>query len=372
MTAYSAQADKCPEAYLATKGFDFRPTGTNQLRFNCPFCNPPDTGAHCYMDVGSGQYKCHKCGAQGNLRTLQRHFGDVAEVMHDRNPVERERAQILQAAADYCAGRLDKEPTRALAKRGITPQTADRFRVGYDDGTLAQYLIQAESLRPEQLQDLGLTNGDGNDSLYRRLIFPTIVEGRIVHLSGRSIDQDNDLRWQHIRGPIDHLFNEDSLATPEVIVTEGPFDCLTASQWGHSSVCMFGTGAAVGKLAEKLKPVGRVYICFDSDDPGKKAAKELAHILGPRARVVQLPEFSLPGVQPGKDLNDYLVSGATEEDFGRLLESAPTLAELLITEIPQDVDRVRLRSGNWQGARTRKPVRFLSVGPRTGSGLERG
>jgi DNA primase len=229
-----------PQAYLGAKGIEFRPTGTNELRFDCPFCTPPDTGGHCYIDAESGLYKCHKCGAKGNLRTLQRDFGDVVDVAREHDPAERERARILQAAADHCAKRLEKEPTGTLAKRGITPETADRFRVGYDDGTLAQHLIGKQGFRPEQLQDIGLINREGNDSLYRRLIFPTIVHGQVVHLSGRSIDQGNDLRWQHFKGPIDHLFNEDSLGSPEVIVTEGPFDCLTASQWGHPSVCVFG------------------------------------------------------------------------------------------------------------------------------------
>ncbi len=47
-------------------------------------------------------------------------------------------------------------------------------------------------------------------------------------------------------------------------------------------------------------------ICFDADEPGKKASKEVAELFGQKAKIVK----HLSGY---KDACDYLIAGATKE-----------------------------------------------------------
>jgi DNA primase len=63
------------------------------------------------------------------------------------------------------------------------------------------------------------------------------------------------------------------------------------------SICaILGTQVRAERLAF-LQRTRRVLIVFDSDEPGREAASDLARRLGSRARIVELPD----GV---KDLND--------------------------------------------------------------------
>lgn len=78
-------------------------------------------------------------------------------------------------------------------------------------------------------------------------------------------------------------------------MTEGPFDWLTAVEWGFWAVALLGTRVP-GKVAQSLDRFEDVYLVLDPDEAGREATKELHERLGDRAVPVALP----PGVS---DLN---------------------------------------------------------------------
>ena len=80
-----------------------------------------------------------------------------------------------------------------------------------------------------------------------------------------------------------------------MVVTEGPFDWLTAVEWGFWSVALLGTRIP-GRAAQLLEHFDEVYLVLDPDAAGQEATKELHERLGDRAIPVTLP----PGVP---DLN---------------------------------------------------------------------
>jgi len=93
-----------------------------------------------------------------------------------------------------------------------------------------------------------------------------------------------------------------------VVVTEGEVDALSVSQmqgnkWPVVSVPNGAQGAAGAfrKALQYLEGFESVVICFDQDEPGRKAAKECAELLTPgKAKIVSLPL---------KDANDMLKAG---------------------------------------------------------------
>lgn len=98
-----------------------------------------------------------------------------------------------------------------------------------------------------------------------------------------------------------------------VTVYEGELDALagyqlTGSQWPSVSI-RNGAQAALKDCKaqfEWLDSFDNVVICFDADEPGKKAAKEVAELFGQKAKIVK----HLAGY---KDACDYLVAEATKE-----------------------------------------------------------
>lgn len=97
-----------------------------------------------------------------------------------------------------------------------------------------------------------------------------------------------------------------------ITITEGEIDCLSVSQvYGNQwPVVSLKNGAAaavkdVSKSLEFLQGFNEIIICFDQDEPGQKAAIQVAELFQPgKAKIARLPM---------KDPNEMLKGGKTKE-----------------------------------------------------------
>tara|TARA_R110000803_G_scaffold1228_2_gene3978 strand:- start:1252 stop:2886 length:1635 start_codon:yes stop_codon:yes gene_type:complete len=96
-------------------------------------------------------------------------------------------------------------------------------------------------------------------------------------------------------------------------IVEGEYDALAAYQMQGSKYPVVsirnGAGAALKDCKEQYEWIDsfeQVVICFDADEPGQVAAKEVAELFGGKAKVVR----HLPGC---KDACDYLKQGKSTE-----------------------------------------------------------
>lgn len=181
-----------------------------------------------------------------------------------------------------------------------------------------------------------------------------IRQNKIWHVAP-YYNKEGELQAQHLRGP-EKAFkwtgNTDKLrffgqqlwggsGAKRVVVTEGEIDCMTVSQlqenkWPVVSIPS-GVGSAVAAFRDNLEwleAYETVVICFDSDEPGKKAAYECAQILSPgKAAIVHLPlkdpsDMCVAG--RGKELISCLWNAETYRPEG--IVSGTTLWEELIKE----------------------------------------
>jgi twinkle protein len=98
-----------------------------------------------------------------------------------------------------------------------------------------------------------------------------------------------------------------------VTITEGEFDALAAYQMSGSKYPVVsirnGAGGAYKDCKEHyewLDSFENIIICFDDDEPGRKAAKEVADLFGGKSKVVK-------HVKGCKDACDYLAQGKVKE-----------------------------------------------------------
>lgn len=110
---------------------------------------------------------------------------------------------------------------------------------------------------------------------------------------------------------------------PFLVICEGEFDRLVLEAKGIPVVT---STAGVGTFKDEwivcLKETSNLYICFDRDETGMRAAQDLIEKL-PQAKYVSLSK--LP--QGKKDVTDFFVAGNTAADFNRLLREAKSLDE---------------------------------------------
>ena len=97
-----------------------------------------------------------------------------------------------------------------------------------------------------------------------------------------------------------------------ITVTEGELDALSVYQMlgsRYPAVSVRGSSSArrdCERARDYLNSFERIYLCFDSDEPGQKALKEVASLFDVNKVVhVKLDRY--------KDANEYLVNNAAEE-----------------------------------------------------------
>lgn len=339
-------------AYLATKGHRGRPaSGGREMTYACFFDCAEPAGSRkrkLYVNTDEGVYSCKVCGASGGSYTLQRHFGDDPKAGTTDDAFTRRR--ILDWAAETGAEMLQQRDDVLLYlmnERGLDPQTILDRKLGFvGDGWSLTGSLPAQFSR-EQLAQTGLVWKDGskkgNDYFYRHLLIPVISRGHVIQIRGRIWGESKGGKYLSGPGEPVRAYNLDSLdGAEEVILTEGEYDCIRLHEILQASddertrriavVGLPGTNAWPDDLDDRLLDIKRIYLGFDSDEPGRLAAERIRDRIGSRARILTLPsvdgqkcdwtEFLLPKQDGHRFANEHPYAGHTAADVLRLMSAA--------------------------------------------------
>jgi DNA primase len=180
-----------------------------------------------------------------------------------------------------------------LRDRGISPETAVQFGVGFYPGP-------------------GLMSG--------RVVIPIHDAcGKLVAYAGRSLHRTPP-KYRLPAGfrKSEVLFNFHRAARLEqqtVIVVEGYFDCLQVHQAGFPCVVAL-MGTALCEMPEKLvvKRFRRLILMLDGDESGRKATQRIAGRLAESCsvRLVALPVDQQPDQLNGKEIRALLTQAGVE------------------------------------------------------------
>jgi DNA primase len=333
------------EAVVAQHGVQLRRSGLH-LSGRCPFHDDEHPSFVVYPETAS--FHCFGCRVSGDVIDFVRRadglsFREALDRLSDGpaslpgNPRSEERLSlddrmILTAACAVYHETLLQTPKALsyLEERGVGLPLVRRCRLGYSDGRSLRQYLRRRRLSLKRASQMGLLWRDGGETMAGRVVIPEMRGGQCIWMVGRTLDDARQPKYRGLSLPKPILGYERVRGRPRVFVTEGAFDYLTGTSWGLAICALLGTQVRAERLAF-LQRARRVLIVFDSDDPGREAASDLARRLGSRARVVKLPE----GV---KDLNDlgrrpdgraafFRLVGEAEREENKLQEADEDVAE---------------------------------------------
>ena len=264
--------------YLTRKGLIIRQSGKEYLT-DCPYCKKEK---HLSVNNEKGVWRCLVCAEAGNIWKLRKFYGDI-NIQQIIKPPQKEyklparnKDQIYQKALMENKQALNYLQT----ERGFLLETIKRFRLGYNEGIAIPYY---------------------QDSVLR-------------NFKVRKIDGKDYLREKDCKST---LYNIDNLNKSEpVIIVEGEFDCIAATQMGYENVISVpnGAGAFDNEWIDILENVGEVYLVFDNDEIGEKGA----HLFAKKIGVTRCKRVLLPF----KDFNECLMAGYTKQELDKYFQEA--------------------------------------------------
>lgn len=317
--------------YLASKGLPLKRADAKNVHTACMFCQEaPEARGRLYVNVDpdadiAGLFFCHRCQTKGSLASLKRHYGDQ---VRDDDLDHQTRLEIFDEAAAFYqrALRAFGEVIEYLTgpQRGLTPETIHAHRLGYapmqftydvdtEETTVARPSLLYRHLADSghQVKDIlatGLCHETQNrivDALGGMVTIPYTVAGGVVAIRGRTwpMDAGDFATWNGAAytppphkyktcgGSSSRLFGTDACwDTDEVIVTEGEFDAITLQQHGFRAVAAPGATSWQESWDDYLTNIKRVWLLYDRDQAGEKAAQRLVERLGTKVRRVFLSE----------------------------------------------------------------------------------
>ncbi|MDD9936977.1 MAG: DNA primase [Myxococcales bacterium] len=317
---------------------------------------------------------------------------------------KRQRAQelgaIMEEACRFYELQLKEHPAASVAReelerRGVSPEIANLFRLGYAPHTWDALLshLRQKGIPERDADEVGLLGRRRDDSGFYdrfrgRLMFPLReLGGAVVAFSGRvlpppsgELKGDEPKYVNSPEGPLYHKgqvlygLHEGRVETRRrdwAILCEGNFDLLALHQSGLSnSMAPLGTAftAAQAKLLARFAK--RVTLLFDGDAAGLKAVRAAQPMLaefGLRGQVAQLPSGDDPDsflrrhgadglrelVGQARGIVEFLIDAAADQAGPSAAERAAAVEELgpvLATvrnsvEVQLYIDRVSQRFG---------------------------
>ena len=298
---------------VAAQGWTFREAERYRYELEtCPFCKKGNWG-HFYLDVSDGSreglHKCYSCGVSGNLITLKQHLGIAPD------PVPSKAESLPDVEACHQALLEDEDALDYLMNgRGFSHDIIRQQRIG---------------LKTHYFRGVGEA---------RAIVYPFMVGNQCIWAQYRTLPT-MPLSTSTVRKAFNSpsgydaaLYNGQVLlreGITEIVLVEGPADCIAAMDKGVVDIC--GVPGANHKKAEwldALDKLEKVYIWYDKDKAGQKAAQVLASRVGlEKCWCILLPDFTITTSEgesrPGKDANEWFAYGhGTKEGYEALKAKA--------------------------------------------------
>jgi len=243
-------------------------------------------------------------------------------VKEERKEISVADKKLMARVVGYYQHTFTEDPRglEYLENRGISDkQSLTDFGTGYVTGSLKNILPDDPEVI-KTLKNLGILNKKGNETFYNCVVFPIYDQnGGIVNLYGRNIDPENGASHLYLAGSRVGIINRQAVKrSSTILLTESIIDGLTLYDQGFKNVI---PAYGVNGLTEDHffifnRKVKEVYICFDSDKPGKEGAFKTAEQLKKQG-VEQVHIVTLPD----KDINIFF-NRHTPEEFEQLLKTA--------------------------------------------------
>ena len=262
--------------------------------------------AACNIYIGNdtklpyGYFNCFVCGEKGSFLKfvaecfdapesyakawLLKNFGGelVAKNLFMGEPIVLNRNKGIKKHLDESI--LDQYQTwnPYLAKRKLSREICELFKVRYD---------------PK----------------YRQVIFPAYdMNGNLVMLAKRSIDVKSFYLDKDVEKPVYCLDYVMKNNIKTVLITEGPFDCLTGWEYGFPTIATFGKISDYQIEQINKSCINIIYAAFDNDAAGRSFLETLKRKLTKRIIII---ETKFPAWR--KDLNDL-----TKEELQEIIKNA--------------------------------------------------
>lgn len=311
--------------------------GTN-LKANCPFHD--EKSPSFVVSPAKGIYKCFGCSKSGNgvtflmehenlsyvdaIRHLARKYNitleeteSTAEELVKNN--EKESLFILNDFANkYFQENLhEKEIGKTIAlsyfkERGFNEKTIRDFQLGYclDMKDEMYKVLKHQGFKEEYIIQLGLAkkydDGSWRDFFKGRIIFPIHnLSGKVVGFGGRVLGSAENTA-KYLNSPENEIYHKSQvlygmfLAKKGIpkenycLLVEGYTDVISLYQGGiENSVSSSGTALTVEQLRQIRRFTENLYILYDGDKAGIKAAlrgMDLAVENGLNVSLILLPE----------------------------------------------------------------------------------
>ncbi len=301
----------------------------------CPFHN--EKSPSFSVSRQKQMYYCFGCGAGGNVITFimeyenytfveavrflaERAGVDIPEVEYSAEAKEKadRKALLLEInklAAKYFYAQLKAEHARHahayLTKRGLSEETITAFGLGYSNkysDDLYKYL-KTKGYTDEILVKAGLISASEKgvyDKFWNRVMFPIMdVNNRVIGFGGRVMGEGEP---KYLNSPETEVFDKSrnlyglNIARTSrknyFLICEGYMDVISLHQAGfHNAVASLGTAFTPGHAALIKRYVNEVYLTFDSDGAGTKAALRALPILkeaGITAKIIRMDPYKDP------------------------------------------------------------------------------
>ncbi len=337
----------------------------------CPFHN--EKTPSFTVSAGKQMYYCFGCGAGGNVIGFVKayhnySFPEAMEMLAERagialpkqelSQTEKRREdrrtrlfEVYKMAAAFYYKRLRSEvgttARRYFEERQLSPETMNRFGLGYSGkyGDELYHYLRKCGYEDELLKDSGLISFDekrgGRDKFWNRAMFPIMDPNkRVIGFGGRVMGQGEP---KYLNSPETMIFDKSKTLyglhiaraskRPGFLLCEGYMDVIALHQAGFdNAVASLGTAFTQGH-ANLLKRFTReVYLTFDSDGAGKKAALRAIPILkeaGISAKVISLAPYKDP---------DELIKAEGAEGYQRRIDEAQNSFLFEITVLQEQYD----------------------------------
>jgi len=353
----------------------------------CPWHD--DTRPSLQVNAERQSFKCWVCDIGGDvftwiMKTEGVEFREALEMLADRAGITLERSKVRKEGPT--SGTFDKrtlyramawaekqyhhcllespeaEPARRyLQQRGITPESIEKFQLGFAPAERDWILHQAGKNedtdkiagRAKTLEVIGILakpaeGGSFYDRFKGRLLFSIRdAQGRPVGLGGRVLpDIATITPAKYVNSPETPLFTKSKLLygldlarqairkNSNALVMEGYTDVIVAHQYGFdNAVAVLGTALGAEHIRILKHYTDRIILVLDGDEAGQRRANEVLELF-----VAQQVDLSILTLPEGLDPCDFLHQNGADAFAQLLANSAVDALEHAFANVTRGVD----------------------------------